>query len=69
MLMITAMIKINMENILTMTISMTILITMMTRMMMTMMMELAQYGRRAGGGLGHVPDGWTWWAGLVGNSR
>jgi len=30
---------------------------------------LNQYGRRAGGGLGHVPDGWTWWAGLVGNSR
>jgi N-acetylglucosamine-6-sulfatase len=30
---------------------------------------LNQYGRPGGGGLGHVPPGWDWWAGLVGNSR
>merc|ERR1712013_168130 len=30
---------------------------------------LNQYGRKAGGGLGHVPKGWHFWAGLVGNSR
>ena len=70
-----------MGNILTMSMSMTMAMTMamvmttamrmmITTTMMTMtMMGLAQYGRRAGGGLGHVPNGWTWWAGLVGNSR
>ena len=30
---------------------------------------LNQYGRGAGGGVGHVPRGWDWWSGLVGNSR
>lgn len=30
---------------------------------------LNQYGRGAGGGVGHVPKGWDWWHGLVGNSR
>ena len=51
------------QNILTMTMM------AMEMTMMTTMMKFAQYGRRAGGGLGHVPNGWTWWAGLVGNSR
>jgi len=30
---------------------------------------LNQYGRRAGGDLSHVPNGWNFWAGLVGNSK
>ena len=30
---------------------------------------ILQYGRKAGGGLGHVPKGWHFWSGLVGNSR
>ena len=30
---------------------------------------MPQYGREGGGGVGHVPKGWNWWAGLVGNSR
>ena len=35
----------------------------------TIMMLIAQYGRRAGGDLSHVPNGWNFWAGLVGNSK
>jgi len=30
---------------------------------------LNQYGREKEGGVEHVPPGWDWWAGLVGNSR
>lgn len=30
---------------------------------------LNQYGREKEGGVEHVPEGWDWWAGLVGNSR
>ncbi|XP_015522323.2 N-acetylglucosamine-6-sulfatase isoform X1 [Neodiprion lecontei] len=30
---------------------------------------LNQYGSRAAGGPSHVPLGWDWWAGLVGNSK
>ncbi|XP_063220203.1 N-acetylglucosamine-6-sulfatase-like isoform X7 [Bacillus rossius redtenbacheri] len=30
---------------------------------------LNQYGREAVGGTAHVPLGWDWWIGLVGNSR
>ncbi|XP_017889397.1 N-acetylglucosamine-6-sulfatase-like [Ceratina calcarata] len=30
---------------------------------------LNQYGERRTGGPGHVPMGWDWWAGLVGNSK
>ena len=30
---------------------------------------LNQYGEGAGGGVQHVPPGWDWWLGLVGNSR
>ncbi|XP_029049043.2 N-acetylglucosamine-6-sulfatase-like [Osmia bicornis bicornis] len=30
---------------------------------------LNQYGHHAVGGTAHVPEGWDWWAGLVGNSR
>ena len=30
---------------------------------------LNQYGRKEGGGVEHVPPGWDWWAGLVGNSK
>ncbi len=30
---------------------------------------LNEYGTDAGGGIGHVPDGWDFWAGLVGNSK
>ncbi|KAG7204593.1 hypothetical protein KM043_005012 [Ampulex compressa] len=30
---------------------------------------LNQYGRKEVGGVSHVPVGWDWWAGLVGNSR
>jgi len=29
---------------------------------------LNQYGTKAAGGTQHVPDGWDWWNGLVGNS-
>lgn len=28
-----------------------------------------QYGDRAVGGAAHVPPGWDWWYGLLGNSR
>ena len=30
---------------------------------------LNQYGKGKEGGVEHVPEGWDWWAGLVGNSR
>ena len=30
---------------------------------------LNQYGRPDAGGVSHVPPGWDWWIGLVGNSR
>jgi len=30
---------------------------------------LNQYGRKSEGGVEHIPDGWDWWAGLVGNSK
>ena len=30
---------------------------------------LNQYGAREAGGVGHVPPGWDWWIGLVGNSK
>lgn len=30
---------------------------------------LNQYGHSAAGGFGHVPPGWDWWLGLLGNSR
>jgi len=30
---------------------------------------LNQYGKGNEGGIEHVPEGWDWWAGLVGNSR
>jgi len=30
---------------------------------------LNQYGAREAGGVGHVPPGWDWWLGLVGNSK
>jgi len=30
---------------------------------------LNQYGKEKQGGVEHVPPGWDWWAGLVGNSR
>ncbi|XP_018405495.1 PREDICTED: N-acetylglucosamine-6-sulfatase-like [Cyphomyrmex costatus] len=30
---------------------------------------LNQYGRKETGGAAHVPVGWDWWAGLVGNSK
>ncbi|XP_064600042.1 N-acetylglucosamine-6-sulfatase-like isoform X2 [Liolophura sinensis] len=30
---------------------------------------LNQYGKRTAGGVKHVPPGWDWWMGLVGNSR
>ncbi len=30
---------------------------------------LNQYGFEEGGGIEHVPNGWDFWAGLVGNSR
>ncbi|CAL4098117.1 unnamed protein product, partial [Meganyctiphanes norvegica] len=30
---------------------------------------LNQYGTRNAGGFEHVPPGWDWWVGLVGNSR
>jgi len=30
---------------------------------------LNQYGKKKGGGVGHIPQGWDWWAGLVGNSK
>jgi len=30
---------------------------------------LNQYGTRKGGGFGHLPKGWNFWAGLVGNSK
>ena len=30
---------------------------------------LNQYGRAEAGGPEHVPPGWDFWAGLVGNSR
>lgn len=30
---------------------------------------LNQYGTREGGGVEHVPPGWDWWLGLVGNSK
>ncbi|CAH1783660.1 unnamed protein product, partial [Owenia fusiformis] len=30
---------------------------------------LNQYGKKAAGGPAHVPPGWDWWNGLVGNSR
>lgn len=28
-----------------------------------------QYGYKSAGGTEHVPQGWDWWIGLVGNSR
>lgn len=28
-----------------------------------------QYGNKRVGGTSHVPIGWDWWAGLVGNSK
>ena len=28
-----------------------------------------QYGERSAGGVSHIPVGWDWWVGLVGNSR
>ena len=30
---------------------------------------LNQYGRKNEGGVEHIPAGWDWWAGLVGNSK
>ena len=30
---------------------------------------LNQYGTHEGGGVEHVPPGWDWWLGLVGNSK
>ncbi|XP_043241458.1 N-acetylglucosamine-6-sulfatase-like isoform X2 [Amphibalanus amphitrite] len=30
---------------------------------------LNQYGEPSAGGVSHVPPGWDWWVGLVGNSR
>ena len=30
---------------------------------------LNQYGEGAGGGVRHVPPGWDWWLGQVGNAR
>ena len=30
---------------------------------------LNQYGAREAGGVSHVPPGWDWWIGLVGNSK
>jgi hypothetical protein len=30
---------------------------------------ICQYGCRKTGGVAHVPPGWDWWIGLVGNSR
>jgi len=30
---------------------------------------VCQYGYRKTGGVTHVPAGWDWWIGLVGNSR
>ena len=30
---------------------------------------LNQYGKSGAGGVAHVPPGWDWWVGLVGNSR
>ena len=41
----------------------------MVILILTIMMLIAQYGRRAGGDFGHVPNGWNFWAGLVGNSK
>lgn len=34
-----------------------------------MSLIIFQYGYKAAGGPGHVPVGWDWWIGLVGNSR
>lgn len=28
-----------------------------------------KYGDKVVGGSGHVPIGWDWWAGLIGNSK
>lgn len=28
-----------------------------------------QYGSKKVGGAAHVPVGWDWWAGLIGNSK
>lgn len=30
---------------------------------------IIQYGKKSTGGVKHVPPGWDFWAGLVGNSR
>ncbi|XP_076227289.1 N-acetylglucosamine-6-sulfatase isoform X2 [Nomia melanderi] len=30
---------------------------------------LNQYGHKSVGGINHVPKGWDWWAGLIGNSK
>ena len=34
-----------------------------------MVILIGQYGTRKGGGFGHLPKGWNFWAGLVGNSK
>lgn len=32
-------------------------------------MHIMQYGNERVGGAAHVPEGWDWWAGLLGNSK